>query len=897
MLREASLFQEHSSARGGAVLFGGLLRSAALWITALTIATVPWFLGGAIPHARCLLQAGAIIGAVLALMSCVLRRSVPVPVPLTAFPLLGLCLTGLLQLMPIYKHPALEMHHAAQSELAADLPIFQERLAVQKLYPRTVLPAETRQGLAQLLALLLIAMVVSETAVTSRDVDVVMGILVLSGCGMTALALSQQYGVVDAVVGNHWKVSTTTPFGCFVNPNNAAGWLIVCLSAAFYLAGRRFRSNHHGGIFASRRWATLGDRLWVAWTGFVGRVAEMTSQQMLVSSAIVLLMAGIAATLSRAGTVAAVLGIIAFGMSRLLVGRWLAAFGSLVTVLVLSCLFLSLMDLDTIVVSELRTLKDPVSDSTGRLLHWTDSLQSFLDFPLLGSGLSAYRCASMPYQRHDTGKWFQRADNQYVEVLVECGLAGLICFLAAGVMGAVFAFKALASCRRRSGPNSDVVQWLSSSAILSLVGMAGAAFFDYGISLTSVTSALVAIMAMLERWAVQSQKRSFEENAEVEAKSSLGGVFTALVWVLVIVACVAFLPDSIAAARVYEASAPAERLVSTPNVLTLIESGDRLLEELEESLAVRPDDILGQRVKVLLLELLNRRDLLVKLTEGQEFSPEQITAMFGQLNTASLAFRAMDPTVSDDLRQQVRSELKAGLIRYPWRDACQALLERTVGVPSIGLTQIESDIFFADSQRNSAAISYLRFSEPHGAAGLFVVGQLLLRSGRTDEARKCWDQSLAASEVMRPKMIVEMASISGPEAAFEWLLPETYDSCVKSAVECRAHPLLRQALLDRADQLWEERSPKMTEAVVLVRATHLTESGRVADALNALDEYLFSSPYSFEVRKAKAATFELAGRNADAYDEWLRIRSLHGGDLQVEAALKRLVRLPPTSDR
>ena len=116
MLREASLFQEHSSALGGAVLFGGLLRSAALWITALTIATVPWFLGGAIPHARCLLQAGAIIGAVLALMSCVLRRSVPVPVPLTAFPLLGLCLTGLLQLMPIYKHPALEMHHAAQSE-------------------------------------------------------------------------------------------------------------------------------------------------------------------------------------------------------------------------------------------------------------------------------------------------------------------------------------------------------------------------------------------------------------------------------------------------------------------------------------------------------------------------------------------------------------------------------------------------------------------------------------------------------------------------------------------------------------------------------------------------------------------------------------------------------------
>ena len=899
MLRESFQFHESSNRRGRAVKVGSLLRSCSVWIVAVTLAVVPWILGGTIPHARFVLLAGAITAAILALSGCLVRKEAPVALALTALPLMGFCLIALVQLMPIFEHPALQMKHAVQQKFAADLPVFQRGAEVQSDFPRTVLPADTRQGLAQFLALALIAMVVRETAATHREVAILMVSLVLSGCCMTVLALSQQFGVVETVIGNHWKVSISTPFGCFVNPNNAAGWLIVCLGAAFYLGGRSFRNNDHGGVYASQRWTTRLDRIWMEWARFVGRLANVNTSQILASAAIILLMGGIAATLSRAGILAGILGLFAFGVSRFHAGKWLAAFSGLAAVLILSCLFLSLMDLDTIVVSELwtLTLDDPVFDSTGRLLHWTDSLQSVRDFPWLGSGLSAYRCASMPYQRHYTGQWFQRADNQYVEVLVECGLAGLFLFVCAGLLFAGFALKARTKTRGLSAAEANIVECLSGSAFICIVGLGAAAFYDFGISQSSVSAALVAMMAMLERWSARKTKSPSAELPEHRSGSRLPGVAAGLVWVLVIAASVSLLPDTLAAARVFDASVPVERLESKPDVASLIESGDSLRQELELALAVRSDDILGHRVRVILLELLCRRDLLLKMTTGRDLSPQQKNTLFNELDPGVLAFRMIDSTTTDDLRQQVRTEIEASLNQYPWRAACSTLLARSVGLPSLGLMQIESDFLYEESVSGAANIAYLRFSEPHVADGLFELGLLLLRVGRAEESRDCWSQSLAASETMRPLMLTEMIRSSGPDATIESLMPDSYESCVNCALACRASPSLQQKLFDRAEQLWVKHSPPVTESLILLRVAHLSECNRVDDALSLLDGYLGSEPTSLRVRKSRADVLERTGHIDEAYDEWLRIGTFHPDEPAIEAALDRLIRMTSKPSR
>ncbi|MFO1001511.1 MAG: O-antigen ligase family protein [Planctomycetaceae bacterium] len=871
------------------------MRACGLCIITLTVCVVPWLLGGAIPHAKCALLIGAVAGAALALAGCILRKELPAKMPLTAWPLLGLCLSSLLQLMPVFEHPALQMKHAVKHSLAQDLPVFQDEVALRKSYPRTVLPAETRQGLVQLLSLVLIVLAVRESATTPRHVAFVMVGLVLSGCGMTALALSQQYGMLDVVVGNYWKVSKTKPFGCFVNPNNAASWLIVCLAAAFYLGGRCFRIRDLSEVRSSRNVRTVADRIWLQWSGFLGRLAEMNTSQILASAAIILLIAGIAATLSRAGIVAAVLGIIALGMSRLLAGRWLASFCSVLLILILSSLFMSLMDLDTTVLSELRTLKDPVSDSTIRLLHWTDSLQSCADFPLLGSGFSAYRCASMPYQRHETGKWFQRADNQYVEVLVEGGLMGLSCFLAIGLLMIKFAFNALASRHRRVVADVDVAEWLGSIALLCVVGLAGAAFFDYGTSLSSVASAFVTIMVIVERWSYQSQK-PFVEKPRAPGLS-FPAVSRAFVWVLVIVACMAQLPDSLAAARIYNATAPVERMVANPDVGVLIESGEELCENLDQVLSTRPDDYLGQRVKVLLLDLLCRRDLLLQTTDGRTESPEQLDAMFRQLDIASLTFRLADESVAADVKDAVQREVTVPLEKYGCTVVGRRLLQHSAGLPSVGLMQIEYDLFLGDMASSQQHIAWLRFSEPHGAAALFEIGQILFRMERLEEARECWIHSLLISEVFRPKMIMDRVATSGLDSALAWLMPPDYETCVKCVIECRADPLVVSRLLERANQLWVEQPPERTEPVMLLRAEHLVELGQASEALTSLDEFLYSEPHNLAVRKAKARLLERVGQNAKAYDEWLRVRSFSAEDPDAESSLNRLVKLPPTTFR
>ena len=895
MLRESPPRNSYAPLRRTAFSCGEFLRTCALWVIILTVCVVPWLLGGAIPHARCVMLIGAVTGACLALAGCVLRKEAPATMPLTAWPLLGLCLIGLLQLMPVFEHPALQMKHAVKHGLALDLPVFQDEGALQKSYPRTVLPAETRQGLAQLLSLVLIALVVKESATTTRHVAIVMVGLVLSGCCMTALALSQQYGMLDVVVGNHWKVSQTKPFGCFVNPNNAASWLIVCLAAAFYLGGRCFRIRDLGRFESARNWRTVADRIWLLWSGFVERLAAMNTSQILASVAIILLIAGIAATLSRAGIVAAALGIIALGVSRLLAGRWFASFCSVILILVLSSLFMSLLELDTTVLSELRTLKDPVSDSTIRLLHWTDSLQSCADFPLLGSGLSAYRCASMPYQRHDTGKWFQRADNQYVEVLVEGGLIGLCCFLAIGLLMITFAFNALASRRRRAVVDVDVAEWLGSAALLCVVGLAGAAFFDYGTSLSSVASAFVTILVILERWSVPIQKSVVA--SVVTQGLSFSAVTRACVWVLVIVACLVQLPDSLAAARIYDAAAPVERMVAGPDVGTLIDSGETLFQDLDQVLSARPDDFLGQRVNLLLLDLLCRRDLLLQTADVRKESPEQLGAIFRQLDIASLTFRLADETIVAEVKEVVQREVAVQLEKYPCTEAGRKLLKRSSGLPSVGLTQIEYDLFFGDVVPSRQHIAWLRFSEPHGAAALFEIGQILFRMDRHEEARECWDQSLLISEVFRAKMIKDRAAASGLDAALSWLMPLDYESCVRCVSECRADPGLSRRLLERANRLWVEQSPKRTVPVMLMRSEHLMELGQVSEALASLDEFLYSAPHNLTVRKAKARLLERVGQNTKAYDEWLRVRSFSAEDPDVEPALNRLVKLPPTSSR
>jgi tetratricopeptide (TPR) repeat protein len=621
----------------------------------------------------------------------------------------------------------------------------------------------------------------------------------------------------------------------------------------------------------------------------------MTTGQILTVSAVVLLIAGIATTLSRAGITAALLGLVAFFLSRVAVGRWYAVFFSLTVIVSVSVLFLSLMDLDTIILTELQTLKDPVSESTGRLLHWSDSLRSCLDFPLIGSGVASYRCASMPYQRHYTGKWFQRADNHYVEVLVESGVLGFACFIGVGILGVVLAIRTLTSRHRRQGLETIFAGWLASSVILGMTALSGAAFFDYGVSLPSVAAGILAISALLENQFHNAGKPGFGARPSGRRWLELSGNSVFLLWLSLIGSAVILLPDTAAAAESYSAVAAAERQLGKPAVETLEESGDWLLQQLDKALGKRPDDILVARVRLLLLEQLCRRELLLQSTKGQVLDQQALQDRFQAMRPGVFAFYLQNPAVPEEVADQVRAEFSSCLRKYSWGETGKALMKRSVGLPSVGLMMMEFGVIFSDLPCQEAAMQYTQFCEPQDAPGLFEIGQLTLRDGRTDDARRVWELSLRASEQFRSRMISELARTATIEQSLSWLMPDQYESSVQCAIEMRGEPALREKLLERAEQIWKISAPRMTDAVAISRSRHLEEIGSVEAGLQVLELYLYEDPHNLSVRKALASLLEKVGRNGEAYDEWLRIQSFDPDDSSVPVALERLIKLPPTS--
>jgi tetratricopeptide (TPR) repeat protein len=207
------------------------------------------------------------------------------------------------------------------------------------------------------------------------------------------------------------------------------------------------------------------------------------------------------------------------------------------------------------------------------------------------------------------------------------------------------------------------------------------------------------------------------------------------------------------------------------------------------------------------------------------------------------------------------------------------------------------DLLLGEDELSQRAVKNARFSEPHGARGLYLIGHLLLQTGKIDECRACWNQSLAASESFRPAILLETATSLGSEIALEWFRPDSYESCVKAAIGVRSEKNLSLKLFEQADQFWTSSRPRLTESLAVTRASHLEATAACEAVVAWLTECLLAMPDNLRLRRQTAVQLEKCGKNSEAYDEWLRIQAFDPSDKDAENALKRLIRLPPTTER
>ena len=876
---------------------------AALLTASGSISIAPWFLGGMIPHAKLFLLLGAIVSAVLMLIRFAVLRELPVRLPRQTQVLLALVLLVGYQLLPLWDHLATYMSHAVNAEEASRIPAVVQAVESGERFPSTTMPSETRQAFAQLLAITLLSLVLVESVSTSARAATAASLLAISGLVMSVMALGQRMDSTAVLFRNDLKISDTPPFGCFVNPNNAAGWLLVCLAAALFVTGAFLgRTVEPGGNTLRAR--TAGERisLWlVTLMRFMGGLKPLQVGAVLASAT---LLAAVAGTLSRAGIASGLVLIVVFFFCRTEVqGRGLSLPG-LIIVAGMSSLLLLFLELDTAVYSELATLKDPVSATTIRFLHWWDMLPAVLDFPFFGSGAGAYRYSNLPYAGHFTMQWFGHADNQFLEILVESGLVGLA-LLGLGVW---FTLQTSMQLLWAEDDNAyQVRRYLGdrvSGPILALIlALSMQNFFDFSFSIPAVIASAVMLVAIQERIREQafSDELVFAGKRPVRAGviGKLCRFFPLLVWLIVLSSGVLQVPATWRSVKVYSVWAEARRLTSTPRPSTadFRDRGDEILAGLEEALEVYPEGEMLRRTHAIFLQAMATYSIV---QESMSASPppdadrlildQRERERYSDYSIRPLCVRFLSPEDAD-FSGAIRGVFQRSVERYQWPAAYAAELRKNPFARGLAADLFTALQFQPATEHEDGVFANLLFNEPAASQHLSYVGHLRVLSGQVEHGLSLWDLALQYSEEFRAEIIAAASREFGANYAMQRYLPESFEYTSQAALRSAPGPV-RDELLNIAEQKWAAGSFEISRNDIQLRARTLIMQERESEGFSILRDALDEAPGDVPHRVLLAELLEVRGYNDSAYREWERIREFDPGYPRISEHLDRLVRLP-----
>jgi O-antigen ligase/tetratricopeptide (TPR) repeat protein len=420
-----------------------------------TLAAGPWLIGSVRVAHQLWLAAGVLVAAVCWGLAQILsaaessrRRTI---VPLSALAASLFAVVVVMQLIP-WTQPS-PISTRWQAELAEDPEVaVTDSPGFAASVPPSISPHTTRFELARL-GLALCVLVISADLFSERRHRVwLYSALAVTGASLALFGMAQRLSWNDKLF---WSIPLRfggQPFASFVNRNNAAGFLNLCLAASL------------GGVMLY---------------GTEPPEPRTRSRTAVFCVLLLLVAAGVAISLSRGGLLAAVCATLVVLPWLFHVFRERLAIGLAVTLLG-GVALVAWLGFDGQLEARLRSLRSVTSALGLRLSHWRETFPAILDRPWLGSGAGTYRYVNRPYQEQVAPGWFWNADNQYFEVLVEDGiLGGLALLLLLGVL--VRDVVRLARQGPRS-PNRDLLV----AAMFALVAVGLQQATDFGITLLAL---------------------------------------------------------------------------------------------------------------------------------------------------------------------------------------------------------------------------------------------------------------------------------------------------------------------------------------------------------------------------------------------------------------------------
>lgn len=429
---------------------------ATLVLGALALALAVLGVGGAVPSVQ--LALGLVLGAALA-VQVTSRRNLPLT-PLLAALGAAIALTAL-QLVPLPVDLAAALDGPGQALRAEGLELLGER---ESFAPLSRDPASTRHGLALLVLLAGAAYLAHRIAATERGRAALVAAVVL--VGMAAVAVTAAHEAVGArVLYGVYEPRMATPvlLGPLLNPNHLGCLFALTAAAALGLA-------LDGGRRSAARTA------WALCAALATAATLLTQSR----GATVALLAGGAVC---AGT----------ALGQRLRGRDLRQASSRFTIDSIAIGVVALCGLALLVYSSGAGVSEQLRDTSAEEWHaprskyaaWRSAMQLVAEAPWLGVGRGAFEATFTRVHGAAGRVTFSHPENEYVQAVVEWGVAGAL------VLAACLGWLAVAAARRwRTGA-------LSSAALGGCVVVAVQSVVDFGLELPGLALPTIALLATL----------------------------------------------------------------------------------------------------------------------------------------------------------------------------------------------------------------------------------------------------------------------------------------------------------------------------------------------------------------------------------------------------------------
>jgi O-antigen ligase/tetratricopeptide (TPR) repeat protein len=812
----------------------------------------PWVFGGVqLRDQQWLFLA---VGMALALLGLRLWLAPGVALPWTAAPLGAAVLLGCFQLVP-WSPPLLATLSAPATRLRTELTPGPLRGPEGTLLPAdaaprlplSLYPAATRRELAMLLLALATFVAGSLAFATPRGGLTLCVAVAVGGAGLAFFEICQHL-----IGSTGWRLAwsdASRTFGPFINRNNAAGYLNLCLGAALgtvvWATGKMERSR------ADAFWGpgTWRRALLAPWAGLNATLLASLALAACIA-------AGVLCTISRGG------GLALAGAAGVTIATACAARFSRLRILALAGVvagglaLVAWVGMTAPLQARFATLLDRAHLAQARIPHWRDGLRAAAEFWPTGSGLGTYRFVYPLYQQRHDESLYVHAENQYLETLVEAGIAGLALLLAMIAL----VFRAAWRLVRHSSRTAGVT--LGVAVVFALAGQTLQALVDFGLYIPA-NMLLCALLCGAAVGASASLARH-GRSLPMPPRWMRGGACAATLLLVALLAWGGM--ETHAAAVVETAMQHTESLkLGTPASPPQIERG---IDELTRAVAGRPDDAEAQQQ----LAELWLAHYQAEMTEAlRKELPSAGATRWAELASSFTFHERAHQLQQHGWAEQLATLCHAPVVQrsLPQAAACAWAAARACPLlVDAHLVLARLAALSGDAQQDRPCLARARRVQPSAPEVLFRCGLLEFQAGRIEQAARDWRGALQLSTRRLEEVLGRAETRLSLPYLVENVLPDRPALLVALARTRYAGPrqaYARQLLTQRSARLLEQLSLADDERHYLRGAVRLLE-GRRQEAVAEYEQAVALRPRESAWRYELAVLLKEQGALVQAHD-------------------------------